>query len=146
MSATLHNQRRLTLSLTILALFIPTLSYAVDFSLAGSTFQGVIYYILDVIYVLLPILYGLSFFIFFWGLSKFILNSSNKDGIKDGRTYMIWGVLALFILITFRAIIGLVRSDLELGNDTPLLPTGKADTSANRDYLPVFEPGAPSGH
>lgn len=98
---------------------------AAAFSLEGSMFKDVINYILGLISLLIPILFALAFIVFFWGLSKFILNSGNKDGIEKGRNYMLWGVLALFILLTFRTIISLMTNELELGNSQnyPFLKT-----------------------
>ncbi len=95
------------------------------FSLKASTFSGVVYEILSVIGLAIPLLFALSFLAFFWGVSKFILNSGSATEIEKGKNYMIWGVLALFVLISIRAIIGVVVSDLEFGDPkvVPLLPT-----------------------
>ncbi len=95
------------------------------FSLASSTFKDVIDEILTIIALLIPILLSLAFLVFFWGLSKFILHSDSKGDVEKGRNYMMWGVIALFILITFRVIIGLIVSDLGWGSVsiTPQFPT-----------------------
>src|SRR3989344_4229015 len=95
------------------------------FFLADSTFKTTIEYILDMIYVLVPILSGLAFIVFFWGLSKFILNADKPEKIKEGKNYMAWGILVLFILLTFKTIIGLVSSDLVIGPKDPAIPTLK---------------------
>ena len=95
-------------------------------SIAGQTFGGVITYILGIIEILSPILFALAFLLFFWGMSKFILSSGNQADIQKGKNYMLWGILALFILLTFRSIITRVSTELELGGNTtqiPLLPT-----------------------
>lgn len=85
---------------------------------AGQNFKTVVDYVLDLVNTLTPILFIIAFLIFFWGLSKFILSSGNTADIEKGRNYMLWGILALFILITFRAIISLVAGDVGLGNAT----------------------------
>lgn len=127
------------------ALFAPFAAYAADFYLAGSNFRQVILYILSVIAILVPILFALAFIVFFWGLSKFILGANNAEAIKKGKNYMIWGVLFLFILISFRSIMGLVSSELELGgaNKLPLLRTRQStpNVSTSEDfYLPDGTP------
>lgn len=73
-----------------------------------------------------PILFSLSFVVFFWGLSKFVLNSDSKEEIEKGKNYMVWAVLALFVLVSFRVIISFISSDLGLGdsNITPSIPQG----------------------
>ena len=97
-----------------------------NFSLAGETFQGIVFYILRIIRTLIPILWALAFIIFFWGLSKFILKSDDQKTRENGKNYMMWGVLALFILVSFRVIISFISNDLELGPSiiAPHLPTG----------------------
>ncbi len=94
-----------------------------DLNSAGTNFKTVVDYISDIIAILVPILVGIAFIVFFWGLSKFILNSGKPEEIKNGRTYMLWGILALFVLMTFRVIIPLIRNELEIGRESPLLRT-----------------------
>lgn len=112
--------------LALLPLF-PTLVLAqADFNLAGSNFKSLIGYVISILDILVPILSGLAFVVFFWGLSKFILNSSKPEEIKIGKNYMAWAILALFILFTFRTIISLVSGDLGFGGNgfvIPFLPT-----------------------
>ena len=101
-------------------LSFPALVFA--FSLSSSTFRDVIKEILSVIDILIPILFALAFIVFFWGLSKFILRSDNEKDIENGKNYMLWAVLALFVLLTFRVIITLVSTDLELGGNGNIVP------------------------
>ena len=107
--------------LVLSILFIPNMTFA-EWSLAKSNFKTVIVEILSVIYILIPILGGLAFIVFFWGLSKFILNANKPEEIKNGRNYMLGGILVLFILLTFRVIIGFVSSELEIGRNIPIIP------------------------
>jgi hypothetical protein len=91
---------------------------------AGTNVCNVIQIARVTIGYLNPILFSLCFVVFFWGLSKFILNSGSKDEIEKGKNYMVWAILALFILISFRAIITFITSDLGFGNSTstPQIP------------------------
>jgi hypothetical protein len=74
-----------------------------------------------------PILTGLAFLLFFWGVAKFILSAGNQKELAVGRQYMIWGVIALFILITIWGIIQFMSNELGFTPGTlitqPLLPT-----------------------
>jgi len=98
------------------------------FDLASSNFKTLLDYILGIFNILIPILEGLAFIVFFWGLSKFILNAGNKDAISNGRKYMIWGILVLFILLSYQAIIGWVSDQFELGPGVS--PSHVLDTSS----------------
>jgi hypothetical protein len=101
-------------------LFIPEVMYA--FNLAESSAGGIIMELVGIADSLTPILSTLAFLVFFWGLSKFILNSNKPEEIKNGKSYMLWGILALFILLTYRTIIGLISVELGIGTQDPLIP------------------------
>ena len=102
----------------LLIFFIPTLTFAFSLFDAGTNFRSVVNYIIEIIKVLIPVLFILSFILFFWGLSRFILSSGSTAENEKGKSYMIWGVLALFVLLTSMAIIRLVSNELELGGNT----------------------------
>lgn len=51
---------------------------------------------------------ALALLFFFWGLAKFILYSSNEEKRKESKGIMIWGILALFIIVTIGGIIALL--------------------------------------
>ncbi len=52
----------------------------------------------------LPILIALGLLSFFWGLVKFIFGGD--DAKKEGSSFMIWGLVALFVMVS---VWGLVR-------------------------------------
>ncbi|MCX6701767.1 MAG: hypothetical protein NTX96_01045 [Candidatus Zambryskibacteria bacterium] len=111
-------------------LFIPSVIFAFSLGVnTDTTFETTINYILEIIRLLIPILSGVAFLVFFWGLSKFILNSNKPEEIKNGKNYMIWGVFTLFILLTFMTIIGFVSNELQIGAKNPIIPTLKTTTT-----------------
>lgn len=94
-------------------------------NLSGSTFYDVMDYLNATLRIINPILFSIIFIVFFWGLSKLILHSDSEDEITKGRNYMMWGIIVLFILISFRAIISFIVGDLGLGSatDIPIIRT-----------------------
>lgn len=96
--------------------FSPLISLAQGINLRGSTFYDIMDYLNIMLRTINPILFSIVFIVFFWGLSKFILHSDNEQEISKGKNYMIWGILVLFILISFRAIISFITGDLGLGS------------------------------
>lgn len=52
-----------------------------------------------------PIVIGLALLAFFWGLVKFIFAASDDDK-KSGKSFMIGGIIALFVMI---AIVGIIK-------------------------------------
>ncbi len=95
-----------------------------SFSLVGSDFKCTIYRIIGLVNLLVPVMFGGAFIVFFWGLSKFILHSGSPAEVTKGKSYMLWGVIALFVLVTVRAIIALVATNI-IGSPgvIPVLPT-----------------------
>jgi hypothetical protein len=53
---------------------------------------------------------------FFWGVAKFILHASNEKEITSGKEFMMYGVFALFALISFKAIIIFFSGQFEFGD------------------------------
>lgn len=96
--------------------FSPLVSLAQGINLSGSTFYDVMDYLNIMLRTINPILFSIVFIVFFWGLSKFILHSDSEQEVTKGKNYMIWGILVLFILISFRAIISFITGDLGLGS------------------------------
>ena len=126
---------------SLAVVLIPTVTMA-DFDLGSLNFKTFIDEILSVINIIIPILFSLAFIVFFWGLSKFILHSNNAADIEKGKSYMLWSILALFTLLTFRAIISLVATDLDIGNGntTPVLRTNGVTPVTGGGIVPPPRP------
>ena len=56
--------------------------------------------------IALPIVVGLALLAFFWGLVKFIFAQGNEEAKSEGKKIMLWGLIALFVMV---AVWGLVR-------------------------------------
>jgi len=54
---------------------------------------------------LVPVLVGLALLVFIWGLVLFIFNSGREDGVEKGKRIMVWGVVALFTIISVWGIV-----------------------------------------
>ena len=107
---------RIFRTLSTLYYFSPVFVLAQSINLSGSTFADIMMYLNATLRLINPLLFSIIFIVFFWGLSKFILNSDSEEEIRKGKNYMMWGIIVLFILISFRAIISLITSDLGLGS------------------------------
>ena len=88
-----------------LALF-PTLIFAQNL----GWFRTVTTAIADVVNALVPIMITLAFVVFVWGLITFILASGDEAAKDEGKRRMIWGVIALFIIISIWGIIALLQT------------------------------------
>jgi len=101
--------------LALLLLCTPAVTFAFGFP-DLRTFATELVGVLDIIF---NIVITLAFVAFFWGLAKFILSSGNEKEVTSGKEFMMYGILALFILWTFKAIILFFSGQFEFGNTLP---------------------------
>lgn len=64
---------------------------------------------------LIPLLILLALVVFFWGLVQYIINPG--EGHANGKTKMIAGLLALFIMLTVFGIIKVAQNTLGIGGN-----------------------------
>ncbi len=76
----------------------------------------------DLINLATPIVVALALLYFFWGLATFVLNSGNKDKRDEGRNIMIWGIIALFVMVSVWGIVNVVRDTFDLDDNTINVP------------------------
>ena len=79
----------------------------------------------DIIVSIIPVVVVLAILFFFWGLAKFILHADDETERAEGKQIMIWGIIALFVIITIGGIIVLLQSTFVEPIDPfgPTLPT-----------------------
>lgn len=68
----------------------------------------------------IPILLGVATLVFFWGLVKFINHADDEKAVEEGKQLMLWGMVALFVMIALWAIIGWIQTELGLDNAASL--------------------------
>ena len=83
---------------------------------AGSLIDS----ITNVLLSFVPILLGLAVLVFFWGLVKFINHADDEKALEEGKQLMIWGMIAVFIMVALWGIIGWIQQNLGLNVSTSL--------------------------
>lgn len=67
----------------------------------SSTFKDVIRLIVnDILNPLIVVIIGIAFLVFIWGLTKYISKSDNEAEQQKARSIMIYGILALFVMVS----------------------------------------------
>ncbi len=101
------NLKNNTLKYVLLMLFyvFPAVSSA---QLGGV--KGLLTQFKSILNLLIPIIFGLSLVYFFWGTSQFILNAGDAKTREEGKQKMIWGVIALFVMVSIYGILAFVGS------------------------------------
>ncbi len=75
----------------------------------GMTFREfVLTTIRPIVNSVLVIMYALCLLLFLWGLAKFILNAGDETERRKGKSFMLWGLIALLVLAVFYAVVYVV--------------------------------------
>lgn len=66
---------------------------------------------------LTAIIAAVALLVFFWGLAKFIFKlGSSEKAVEEGRNIMVWGLIALFVMLSVWGIINFFQKELNLPN------------------------------
>ncbi len=68
----------------------------------------------SVITALIPIVAGITFVAFLWGIAQFMLHSAESGKREEGRKFMVWGVIALFVMMSVWGIVKFVGDNLNI--------------------------------
>jgi len=60
---------------------------------------------------LTPLVIGAAMLFFLYGLMKFVLNSGNEDAKDEGKRIMIWGIIALFVMVSVWGLVRLLNQE-----------------------------------
>lgn len=98
---------------------IPSVTFAQELSgpLANTLNQ-----IAALVNNLVPLLLAIAVLLFLWGLVKFIANIGDETARAAGKSLMIWGMIALFVMVSFWGIIGYVQESLGLTGQPIITP------------------------
>lgn len=74
--------------------------------------KGLITSIGNIIEILIPLSVGVAFLVFFWGLATYIYKSADVQGKDEGRNKMIWGLVALFVMVSVWGLVRFLQQEL----------------------------------
>ncbi len=109
------------LFLALAVSFIPAFAFAQATS--PINFAGFVEIVINLIRLATPVVAGLALLAFFWGAGLFILNAGNVEKRQTGRQVLIWGVVALFVMVSIWGILLLLTGDIGGTFGIPHLPT-----------------------
>jgi hypothetical protein len=75
-----------------------------------------------VIGLLVPIIISLALVVFFWGMVVYLAKMGDDTERKKGLQLMIWGVVAIFVMVSIWGIIGLLQSTFKVNRTDPIVP------------------------
>lgn len=98
------------------AYLLPVLAFAAEGDPELSNLTTLLKSIGTLVNLATPIVIGLALLAFFWGLVKFIFASSDDDK-KSGKSFMIGGIIALFVMVAIVGIIKFIASAFGVDGD-----------------------------
>ena len=89
---------------------------------APQNFSELVCLFVNLISTAIPVVAGIAVLVFFWGLAKFVLKAGSENDREEGKQIMLWGIIALFVLVSLSGIIVFIHA--EIFNESPIfLPT-----------------------
>lgn len=92
--------------------FIPFVTFA-----AITDLRSFIDFFSDIIQTgIIPLLVGVAVVAFMYGIIQYFLNPDNEEKRKQGKSYITWGLVALFIMISFWGIVRIAQNTFNTQN------------------------------
>ncbi len=73
-----------------------------------NTFADVVKIVLGLIDYAIPVVGGIALLLFIWGAAKIIFQGGSEEAVRDGKTRIFWGLIALFAMASVWALVSIV--------------------------------------
>jgi len=98
-----------------------TFAPAVAFAQSLGNLETLLRSIGRLIDIALPIVVAIGLLAFFWGIVKFIFGG--EEAKKEGQTLMIWGLVALFVMVSVWGLVRFIGNAVGVGQgETIVVP------------------------
>lgn len=71
----------------------------------------------------IPLLFTLAIVAFIWGVIQFYLNPDNEEKRKKGKSFIVGGLIALFVMISVWGIIAIFTNTFKFGDKNTIKET-----------------------
>lgn len=82
---------------------------------AATTIPGIIVGLTETLTPLVGVALGVAVLVFVWGLALYIWGAHDDQGMESGRQRMLWGVIALFMIVSVWGVVLLLRTMVGVG-------------------------------
>lgn len=72
---------------------------------------------------IIPLLLALALVFFIWGVTKFILHADDEAKREEGKKFIMWGIIGLFVIVSIWGIVNILNNTFQVDNVIPILPT-----------------------
>ena len=90
------------------------------FAAAQVTVNGLITTFKGILSALIPFFMILATVIFLWGVIQYITAGGEEEKVKAGRTYMLWGIIGLFVMIAVWGLVNVIATTTGIGTNNTI--------------------------
>lgn len=95
---------------------IAGLSFAVPLLVSAQTaltgIQPILTTIATIFRSLIPLIFALAIIYFFWGVAKYVLAAGDPKAAADGKSIMIYGIIALAVMASVYGLINFLQTSI----------------------------------
>ncbi len=122
---------------TILSLAIFILPVVASAASAPKDFQGLIQRFMDLIQLAVPVLMSLAVLGFLYGVATYMWKGSESDAArKEGSKFMMWGIIALFVMVSIWGLVGILDNTIFGGSSSSGAGLKTLPANTSFDYVP----------
>lgn len=99
-----------------------SLSPVMAFAAGFSGLETLVIQLQGVLGKVMPLLFALAIIYFFWGIIKFIRSAGDPKAAAEGKSIMIYGVIAIAVMVSVYGLVNWITTTLSLDNSTVNLP------------------------
>lgn len=81
-----------------------------NFVLSTSNIGEILTYLSCLLSKIMPILVTVAALAFVWGIINLYLNPNNEEKKKQGKGFMVWGLVALFVIVCVWGLVGVIAN------------------------------------
>ncbi len=96
------------------SLLLPAVSFAQNYDV--GSLQGIVDAIQGILNLIFPVLLAIAVFVIAWGIFKFILNAGDEEARKSGRSFILWGVVGVFLMLSIWGLVNILVGTFSLDN------------------------------
>lgn len=83
--------------------------------LGATTIPTIVQGFTEAIVPLVAVALGIAVLVFVWGLALYILRAGDDEQMEEGRQRMLWGVVALFMIVSVWGIVVILENIVGVG-------------------------------
>lgn len=106
----------------MVALALAALPFAAHAQASNNGLFGVLNRAHDLVNRLLPFVITLTLLVFLWGVFKFVLSGADMESRKQARGFILWGLIALAIMVSVWGLVNLLIRTVGIDNTPPPVP------------------------